>query len=185
MPANFALVAEAGCTLASVQQAAAAADRFFPLSLGSEGSCQIGGNLATNAGGTAVLRYGMMRDLTFGIEAVLADGSVLSQLSPLRKDNTGYDLRHLLIGSEGTLAVIHGGLPEAVSCRTYHRHRVDRPALCGRGGRAARPAARRQRRPPVQLRAAACCCAGAGAAAYPWRALIRAQRPAPGICWWS
>jgi FAD/FMN-containing dehydrogenase len=104
--ANFALVAEAGCTLASVQQAAAAAERLFPLSLGSEGSCQIGGNLATNAGGTAVLRYGMMRDLTLGIEAVLADGSVLSQLSSLRKDNTGYDLRHLLIGSEGTLAVI-------------------------------------------------------------------------------
>ncbi|MEO6078986.1 MAG: FAD-binding oxidoreductase [Steroidobacteraceae bacterium] len=105
-PANFALVAEAGCTLASVQQAATSADRFFPLSLGSQGSCQIGGNLATNAGGTAVLRYGMMRDLTLGIEAVLADGSLLSQLSPLRKDNTGYDLRNLLIGSEGTLAVI-------------------------------------------------------------------------------
>ncbi len=104
--ANFALVAEAGCTLASVQQAAATGGRLFPLSLGSEGSCQIGGNLATNAGGTAVLRYGMMRDLTLGVEAVLADGSVLSQLAPLRKDNTGYDLRHLLIGSEGTLAVI-------------------------------------------------------------------------------
>jgi FAD/FMN-containing dehydrogenase len=104
--ANFALVAEAGCTLAAVQSAAAAAKRFFPLSLGSEGSCQIGGNLATNAGGTAVLRYGMARDLTLGIEAVLADGSVISQLAPLRKDNTGYDLRHLLIGSEGTLGVI-------------------------------------------------------------------------------
>jgi len=104
--ANFAVTAEAGCTLAEVQKAAADAERFFPLSLGSEGSCQIGGNLATNAGGTAVLRYGMMRDLTLGIEAVLADGSVLSQLSALRKDNTGYDLRHLLIGSEGTLGVI-------------------------------------------------------------------------------
>jgi FAD/FMN-containing dehydrogenase len=103
---NFALTAEAGCTLAEVQNAALGADRFFPLSLGSEGSCQIGGNLATNAGGTAVLRYGMMRDLTLGIEVVLADGSVISQLSPLRKDNTGYDLRHLLIGSEGTLGVI-------------------------------------------------------------------------------
>ena len=104
--ANFALTAEAGCTLAQVQKAAADADRFFPLSLGSQGSCQIGGNLATNAGGTAVLRYGMVRDLALGIEAVLADGSVFSQLSPLRKDNTGYDLRHLLIGSEGTLGVI-------------------------------------------------------------------------------
>jgi FAD/FMN-containing dehydrogenase len=104
--ANFALIAEAGCTLAAVQSAADAAGRFFPLSLGSEGSCQIGGNLATNAGGTAVLRYGMMRDLTLGIEAVLADGSVISQLSPLRKDNTGYDLKSLLIGSEGTLGII-------------------------------------------------------------------------------
>ncbi len=104
--ANFALIAQAGCTLAAVQQAADSADRYFPLSLGSEGSCQIGGNLATNAGGTAVLRYGMIRDLTLGIEAVLADGSLISQLAPLRKDNTGYDLRNLLIGSEGTLGVI-------------------------------------------------------------------------------
>jgi FAD/FMN-containing dehydrogenase len=104
--ANFAIVAEAGCTLATVQTAATEAARFFPLSLGSEGSCQIGGNLATNAGGTAVLRYGMMRDLTLGIEAVLADGAVYSQLAPLRKDNTGYDLKNLLIGSEGTLGVI-------------------------------------------------------------------------------
>jgi D-lactate dehydrogenase (cytochrome) len=105
-PANFALIAEAGCTLAAVQEAALEADRLFPLSLGSEGSCQIGGNLATNAGGTAVLRYGMMRDLTFGLEAVLADGSVISSLCPLTKDNTGYDLSRLLIGSEGTLGVI-------------------------------------------------------------------------------
>lgn len=104
--ANFALVAEAGCTLAAVQEAALQADRLFPLSLGSEGSCQIGGNLATNAGGTAVLRYGMMRELTYGIEAVLADGSVISQLSPLAKDNTGYDMSRLLVGSEGTLGVI-------------------------------------------------------------------------------
>jgi FAD/FMN-containing dehydrogenase len=104
--ANFALTAEAGCTLASVQEAAAAADRLFPLSLGSEGTCQIGGNIATNAGGTAVLRYGPMRELVMGIEAVLPDGSVVSQLSPLRKDNTGYDIRQLLIGSEGTLGII-------------------------------------------------------------------------------
>jgi D-lactate dehydrogenase (cytochrome) len=104
--ANFALVAEAGCTLAAVQDAALQADRLFPLSLGSEGSCQIGGNLATNAGGTAVLRYGMMRDLVFGLETVLADGSVISQLSALSKDNTGYNITQLLLGSEGTLGVI-------------------------------------------------------------------------------
>ncbi|MDR2215645.1 MAG: FAD-binding oxidoreductase [Nevskiaceae bacterium] len=104
--ANFSLIAEAGCTLSSVQGAAAAADRLFPLSLGSEGSCQIGGNLSTNAGGTAVLRYGMTRDLVLGVEAVMADGELFCGLVALRKDNTGYDLRNLLIGSEGTLAVI-------------------------------------------------------------------------------
>ena len=92
--------------LASVQQAADAAERFFPLSLGSEGSCQIGGNLATNAGGLNVVRYGMARDLTLGIEAVLPDGQVFDGLKSLRKDNTGYDLKSLLVGSEGTLGVI-------------------------------------------------------------------------------
>ena len=103
---GFSMVAEAGCLLAQVQQAAADVQRLFPLSLGSEGSCQIGGNLATNAGGTAVLRFGMTRDLVLGLEVVLADGSVLSSLSPLRKDNTGYDLKGLFVGSEGTLGVI-------------------------------------------------------------------------------
>jgi len=104
--ASYTIVAEAGCVLERVQRAAEAVDRFFPLSLGSEGSCQIGGNLATNAGGTTVLRYGMMRDLVLGLEVVLADGRVLEALSPLRKDNTGYDVKSLLLGSEGTLGVI-------------------------------------------------------------------------------
>jgi FAD/FMN-containing dehydrogenase len=103
---NFSLIAEGGCVLASVQQAAAAVDRLFPLSLGSEGSCRIGGNLATNAGGLNVVRYGMARELVLGIEAVFADGSVFDGLKSLRKDNTGYDLKSLLIGSEGTLGVI-------------------------------------------------------------------------------
>jgi D-lactate dehydrogenase (cytochrome) len=124
--ANFALVAEAGCTLAAVQAAALAADRLFPLSLGSEGSCQIGGNLATNAGGTAVLRYGMTRDLTLGIEVVLADGSVFSQLSPLRKDNTGFNLAQLLVGSEGTLGVI-----TAASLKLFPRARTTATAWVG------------------------------------------------------
>ncbi|MEM9196521.1 MAG: FAD-binding oxidoreductase [Pseudomonadota bacterium] len=106
LPDEDALIAEAGATLAAVQAAAEAAGRLFPLSLASEGSCRIGGNLATNAGGTQVLRYGNARDLCLGLEAVLADGSVLSGLKTLRKDNTGYDLRHLLIGSEGTLGII-------------------------------------------------------------------------------
>ena len=86
---NDSMVVEAGCILAEVQQAAAAAGRFFPLSLGSEGSCQIGGNLSTNAGGLNVLRYGMARELVLGLEVVLADGRVLSSLDALRKDNTG------------------------------------------------------------------------------------------------
>jgi FAD/FMN-containing dehydrogenase len=103
---NFSMTAEAGCVLANVQQAADAVERFFPLSLGSEGSCQIGGNLATNAGGLNVVRYGMARDLLLGIEAVLPDGQVLNGLKSLRKDNTGYDLKSLLVGSEGTLGVI-------------------------------------------------------------------------------
>ena len=103
---DYSMTVEAGCVLSRVQQAALAAERLFPLSLGSEGSCQIGGNLATNAGGTAVLRYGMMRDLVLGLEVVLADGRVLDGLKGLRKDNSGYDLRHLFIGSEGTLGII-------------------------------------------------------------------------------
>ncbi len=105
-PANFSMTVEAGCTLTEVQQAAAAAGRCFPLELGSAGSCQIGGNLATNAGGLNVLRFGMARALTLGVEAVLADGRVFSHLRALRKDNTGYDLTGLLVGSEGTLAII-------------------------------------------------------------------------------
>lgn len=105
-PSNYSLLAEAGCILADVQRAADAAERFFPLSLGSEGTCQIGGNLSTNAGGLSVLRYGMMRDLVLGLEVVLADGRVLSCLSALRKDNTGYDIKSLFLGAEGTLGII-------------------------------------------------------------------------------
>lgn len=105
-PLNFTLTAEAGCTLAQVQQAAEQVNRLFPLSLGSEGSCQLGGNLSTNAGGTAVLRYGNARDLVLGIEAVLPDGTVVENLKGLRKDNTGYDWKNLFIGAEGTLGVI-------------------------------------------------------------------------------
>ena len=105
-PEENALVVEAGMVLADVQAHAAGGGRLFPLSLASEGSCRIGGNLATNAGGTAVLRYGNARDLCLGLEAVLPDGTVYGGLTRLRKDNAGYDLRDLLIGSEGTLGVI-------------------------------------------------------------------------------
>lgn len=105
-PQENVLVVEAGMVLADVQGHAAAVDRLFPLALASEGSARIGGNLATNAGGLNVLRYGNTRDLCLGVEAVFADGTVYNGLKRLRKDNTGYDLRHLLIGSEGTLGVI-------------------------------------------------------------------------------
>jgi FAD/FMN-containing dehydrogenase len=101
-----ALVAEAGAVLAQVQKAAAEADRLFPLSLAAEGSCTIGGNLSTNAGGVAVLRYGMARELVLGIEVVLPDGRALDLMRTLRKDNTGYDLKQLFIGAEGTLGII-------------------------------------------------------------------------------
>jgi FAD/FMN-containing dehydrogenase len=104
--ANDTLTVEAGLTLHEVQQAALAAGRLFPLSLAAEGSATIGGNLAANAGGTQVLRYGNARDLCLGLEVVLASGEVWDGLRALRKDNTGYDLKHLFIGSEGTLGVI-------------------------------------------------------------------------------
>ncbi len=103
---NDTLTADAGCLLQQVQQAAAEAGRLFPLSLASEGSCTIGGNLSTNAGGTAVLRYGNARELTLGLEVVTAQGEVWDGLRGLRKDNTGYDLRDLFIGAEGTLGII-------------------------------------------------------------------------------
>ncbi|TEA77534.1 FAD-binding oxidoreductase [Allopusillimonas ginsengisoli] len=103
---NDTMVVEAGCILQSVQQAARDVDRLFPLSLAAEGSCTIGGNLATNAGGTQVLRYGNTRELVLGLEVVTPDGDIWHGLRGLRKDNTGYDLRDLYIGSEGTLGII-------------------------------------------------------------------------------
>jgi FAD/FMN-containing dehydrogenase len=105
-PVENVLTCEAGAVLQTVQEAAEAAGRLFPLTLASQGSARIGGNLATNAGGVNVLRYGNTRDLCLGLEAVLPDGSIWDGLTPLRKNNTGYDLRHLLIGAEGTLGII-------------------------------------------------------------------------------
>ena len=103
---NNTMTLEAGCTLAAAQQAAEGAGRLFPLSLASEGSCEVGGNLSTNAGGTGVLRYGNTRELTLGLEVVLPNGEVWDGLRGLRKDNTGYDLKQLFIGAEGTLGII-------------------------------------------------------------------------------
>ncbi len=103
---NYTLIAEAGCVLADLQKSAAEADRYLPLSLGAEGSCMLGGNLSTNAGGLNVIHYGMARDLVLGLEVVLPDGRVLETLTGLRKDNTGYDIKSLFLGAEGTLGVI-------------------------------------------------------------------------------
>ncbi len=105
-PANNTMTVEAGCVLQTLRDAAAEAKRLFPLSLAAEGSCQIGGNLSTNAGGVQVLRYGNTRELTLGLEVVLPSGEIWDGLRGLRKDNTGYDLKHLFIGAEGTLGII-------------------------------------------------------------------------------
>ncbi len=105
-PQSNTMTCEAGVVLANAQQQADQVDRLFPLSLGSEGSCTVGGNLATNAGGTTALAYGVARDLALGVEVVLADGRIVNNLSKLKKDNTGYDLRDLFIGAEGTLGII-------------------------------------------------------------------------------
>jgi len=105
-PVNFTLTCEAGCILGNIQDAALENDRLFPLSLAAEGSCRIGGNLSTNAGGVQVLRYGNSRDLVLGLEVVLPDGRIWNGLRGLRKDNTGYDLKHLFVGAEGTLGII-------------------------------------------------------------------------------
>ncbi len=145
--ANLTLTVEAGCILQTVQQTAADADLLFPLSLAAEGSCTIGGNLATNAGGTQVLRYGNARDLCLGLEVVTAQGAVWHGLSGLRKDNTGYDLKHLFIGSEGTLGVITAASFYRVPARR-HPHRLGRCAVAGSRGAAAGPGTPAPRRQP-------------------------------------
>jgi FAD/FMN-containing dehydrogenase len=130
-PLNYTITVEAGVVLADVQKAAEEADRLFPLSLGGEGSCLIGGNLSTNAGGVGVLRYGNARDLALGLEVVLPDGQIWNGLRALRKDNTGYDLKHLFIGGEGTLGIITAAVlklfprPRAVETAFIALERVD------------------------------------------------------------
>src|SRR5512144_1719637 len=123
-PLNRTMTVEAGVILADVQAAADQAGALFPLSLGAEGSCRIGGNLATNAGGTNVLRYGNARDLVLGLEVVLADGRVWDGLRALRKDNTGYDLKQIFLGSEGTLGII-----TAAVLKLFPRPRVTETVL--------------------------------------------------------
>ena len=125
-PKSNTMTCEAGVVLIKAQEAAAAAGRLFPLSLGAEGSCTIGGNLSTNAGGTGALAYGVARELVLGLEVVLADGRVLNNLRKLKKDNTGYDLRHLFIGAEGTLGII-----TAAVLRLFPRPRAFETAFIG------------------------------------------------------
>ena len=132
------ITVEAGVTMEAVQKAADAAELFFPLDLGGRGSCQIGGNISTNAGGNRVLRYGMARDLVLGVEAVLADGTVIDALRKVIKNNSGYDLRQLFIGAEGTLGIVTQIVlrlfPEAA--QHLHRH-LRREGLRRRAGAAA------------------------------------------------
>jgi FAD/FMN-containing dehydrogenase len=120
------MICEAGVTLAEAQAAALAADRLFPLSLAAEGTCTIGGNVSTNAGGVTVIAYGNTRDLVTGVEAVLADGRIVNALSKLRKDNTGYDVKGLFIGAEGTLGVV-----TAASLRLFPNPRARATAFVG------------------------------------------------------
>ena len=127
-PVNFTMTVEAGCILAHLHDAAAEVDRLFPLSLGAEGSCQIGGNLSTTAGGIAVLRYGNTRELTLGLEVVLPDGRIWDGLRGLRKDNTGYDLKQLFIGGEGTLGII-----TAATVKLFPKPREIETAFLGLG----------------------------------------------------
>ena len=125
-PGNNSMTVQAGCVLADVQQAASDADRLFPLSLGAEGSCQIGGNIATNAGGTNVVRFGNTRDLILGLEVVLPSGDVWNGLRTLRKNNSGYDLKNLFIGAEGTLGVV-----TAAALKLFPKPRSVAAALLG------------------------------------------------------
>ena len=123
-PLDYTITVEAGCILQQIQQAAADVDRLFPLSLGAEGSCQIGGNLSTNAGGINTLRFGNARDLVLGLEVVLPNGQIWNGLRLLRKDNTGYDLKHLFIGAEGSLGII-----TAATLKLFPRPREEVTAL--------------------------------------------------------
>ncbi|MEM1365411.1 MAG: FAD-binding oxidoreductase, partial [Pseudomonadota bacterium] len=125
-PLGNTMVAEAGCVLENVQKAADEADRLFPLRIGSQGSCQIGGNIASNAGGTGVLAYGNTRDLVLGLEVVLPDGTIWHGLNRLKKNNTGYDLKHLFIAGEGTLGVV-----TAAALKLFPKPRGTAMALVG------------------------------------------------------
>ena len=174
---NATLTVEAGATLVAVQEAATAAGLQFPLSLAAEGSCTIGGNLSTNAGGTAVLRFGNARELTLGIEVVLADGRIWDGLRGLRKDNTGYDLKQLFIGAEGTLGIVTAAVLKLFPAPRTRATAFAALARRPRGDRAPACAAAGARRPADRLRAHLAAFARAHAAALSRRCPTRC----PGI----
>ena len=181
-PITNTMTCEAGVTLLRAREAAAAVDRLYPQLLPSEGTCTIGGNLSTNAGGTAALAHGIARSHALGIEVVLADGRVLNNLNKLKKDNTGYDLKNLFIGAEGTLGDHHRGGAAAGAAAARGGDGVRRRAVAGGSARPARPRDRAQRRRRDQLRADVAdghrrwCSRMAPAAA------IRCRRCIPGTC---
>jgi len=175
---GMTLVAEAGVTLAQVQQAADDKHLLFPLSLASEGSCTIGGNIATNAGGTHVLRYGMTRALVLGLEVVLATGTVLPMLRALHKDNTGYDLKQVFIGSEGSLGIV-----TAATLRLFPKPEVAVTAFAAVPSPAA-AVALLSRMQHASRASAPCSSVGRCCVAWRWRRPVIATRAASGAtCW--
>ena len=181
-PASNTMTCEAGVVLAKAQDAAAAVDRLFPLSLGAEGSCTIGGNLSTNAGGTGAVAYGIARDLVLGLEVVLADGRIMNLLSKLKKNNTGYDLRHIFVGAEGTLGIITAAVVKTVPAPARSGNRIHRGALPGRRGEAAQSRAGARRRHGDELRVDHPRCGGVRHQACPRRARSAGQPDTPGTC---
>ncbi len=147
------IIAEAGVSLGRVRQAAADVDRLYPLLLPSEGTCTVGGNLSTNAGGTTAVSRGVARQQVLGLEVVLADGRVLNNLNKLKKDNTGYDLKNLFIGAEGTLGVITAAIAAADRAPALGRNRVRGRRLAGGRAGAARHRQRKERRQHHVVRA--------------------------------
>ena len=180
--ASNTMTCEAGVVLQIAQQRAAEVDRLFPLSLGAEGSCTIGGNLSTNAGGTTALAYGVAREMALGLEVVLADGRILNALSKLKKDNTGYDLRNLFIGAEGTLGII-----TAATLKLFPRPRAVETAFVGLKSpvealEAAFDFAERSRRHTHQLRAAGRVSRSISACVTASTSAIRLATSIPGTC---